>query len=69
MSDPESDELFRARLLRVVDDKDRSMARVGIGPQLDRLGRRYDVYRTSLPLKGLDDFKDDITGITEDDAI
>jgi hypothetical protein len=33
--------------------------------QLDRLGRKYDVYRTGVPLKGFDGFKDDITG---DDA-
>jgi hypothetical protein len=65
MSDPESDDLFRARLLRVVHEKDRHVAQVGIGAQLDRLGRKYDVYRTGVPLKGFDGFKDDITG---DDA-
>jgi hypothetical protein len=65
MTDPESDELFRARLLRVVDDIDRRDAMVGVGPQLDRLGRKYDVYRTGVPLKGFDGFRDDIG---EDDA-
>ena len=65
MSDPESDELFRARLLRVVDDRDRRYALVGVGSQLDRLGRKYDLYRTGVPLKGFDGFRDDVTG---DDA-
>ncbi len=59
MSDPEPDELFRARLLRVVDDADRHVAQVGVGAQLDRLGRKYDVYRTGVPLKGFDGFRDD----------
>lgn len=53
MSDPEPDELFRARLLRVVDPKDRPMVLVGIGPQLDRIGARYDRFRTGVPLRSL----------------
>ncbi|MGW8788728.1 hypothetical protein [Heyndrickxia sporothermodurans] len=65
MSDPEPDDLFRARLLRVVDEKDRHVAQVGVGAQLDRLGRKYDVFRTGVPLKGFEGFQDDVTG---DDA-
>ncbi|SDO45375.1 hypothetical protein SAMN05216360_12335 [Methylobacterium phyllostachyos] len=65
MSDPEPDAIFRKRLLQVVADEDRHTAQVGVGAQLDRLGRKYDVYRTGVPLKGFDGFKDDIT---EDDA-
>jgi hypothetical protein len=53
MSGPEPDELFRARLLRVVSELDRPMTLVGVGPQLDRIGRRYDRFRTGVPLKGI----------------
>lgn len=53
MSDPEPDELFRARLLRVVAVLDRPMVVVGVGLQLDRIGRKYGRFRTGMPLKGL----------------
>lgn len=53
MSDPEPDELFRARLLRVVAVLDRPMVVVGVGSQLDRIGRKYGRFRTGMPLKGL----------------
>jgi hypothetical protein len=53
MSDIEPDELFRARLLRVVAELDRPMTLVGVGPQLDRIGRKYNRYRTGVPLKGV----------------
>ena len=55
MSGPEPDELFRARLLRVVAELDRPMTLVGVGPQLDRIGRRYDRFRTGVPLTGIGD--------------
>ena len=54
MSSPEPDELFRARLLRIVAELDRPMALVGVGPQLDRIGRKYGRFRTGVPLKGFD---------------
>ena len=54
MSDPEPDDVFRARLLRVVDPVDRPKVQVGVGPQLDRIGVRYDRLRTGVPLKDLD---------------
>ena len=54
MSDPEPDELFRARLLRVVAELDRPMTLVGVGSQLDRIGRKYGCFRTGVPLKGFD---------------
>jgi hypothetical protein len=53
MSDPEPDSLFRARLLRVVDRKDLHVTLFGLGDQLDNVGRRYDRFRTGVPLKGL----------------
>ena len=53
MSDPEPDELFRARLLRVVAVLDRPMVVVGVVLQLDRIGRKYGRFRTGMPLKGL----------------
>ncbi|TXM97292.1 hypothetical protein FV242_31985 [Methylobacterium sp. WL64] len=54
MSNPEPDELFRTRLLRVVTDTDRVMVRVARGPQLDTIGRKYDRFRTGVPLKGME---------------
>ncbi|WP_279598719.1 hypothetical protein [Methylobacterium sp. J-026] len=36
--------------------------RMAYGSFLDRIGRKYDRFRTGVPLKGLDGFKDDITG-------
>jgi hypothetical protein len=61
VSDPEPDAVFRERLLRVVAEKDRHVAQVGVGVQLDRLGRKYDVFRTGMPLKGFDGFRDDVS--------
>lgn len=54
MSNPESDACFRERLLRVVADKDRAAAKVMAGAYLDALGRKYNRFRTGVPLKGLD---------------
>jgi hypothetical protein len=54
MSDREPDDVFRARLLRVVDLVDRPKVMVGVGPQLDRFGVRYDRFRTGVPLRGFD---------------
>lgn len=53
MSDPEPDTTFRERLLRVVAEKDRLLALVASGYDLDQLGRKYDRYRTGVPLRGL----------------
>ena len=66
MSDPEPDSIFRERLLRVVskDDFDRAMR--AKGRQLDALGRKYDVFRTGIPLPGFDGFK--VDGSEEDDT-
>lgn len=52
MSDLEPDDLFRARLLRVVAAMDRPVV-VGVGSQLDRIGCKYGRFRTGMPLKGL----------------
>ena len=52
MSDPEPDAFFRKRLLRVVSEKDRPSALVVNGAYLDALGRKYDRFRTGVPLKG-----------------
>jgi hypothetical protein len=59
MSDPESDDLFRKRLLRVVSEKDRPSALVVKGLYLDSLSRKYGRFRTGVPLKGFDSFKDE----------
>ncbi|MCJ2060206.1 hypothetical protein MKL09_27220 [Methylobacterium sp. J-048] len=55
MSDPEPDEIFRERLLRVVAEHDRHMVMFARGAMLDLLGRKYDRFRTGIPLKGLGD--------------
>ncbi len=65
MSDPEPDFAFRERLLRVVGEKDRQLAMASAGTRLDNLARKYGLFRTGVPLKGFDGFKDDVTG---DDA-
>jgi hypothetical protein len=64
MSDPEPDADFRERLLREVSDGDRDLVISASGKRLDALGRKYDVYRTGVPLDGFDGFED---GGTEDD--
>ena len=53
MSDPEPDADFRERLLRIVSRNDRLLVLTSAGVQLDVIGRRYDRFRTGLPLKGL----------------
>lgn len=53
MSDPEPDADFRERLLRVVTEADRQLAKILTGERLDALGRKYDRFRTGVPLKGL----------------
>lgn len=52
MSDPEPDRVFRTRLLRVASEDDRRHVLIATGAVLDRLGRRYDRFRTGVPLKG-----------------
>lgn len=53
MSDPELDRDFRLRVLRVVAEKDRHLVLIATGDQLDFLARKYDRFRTGVPLKGL----------------
>jgi len=50
--DPEPDDLFRARLLRVVADNERHLVRMAYGAHLDHIGRKYGRFRTGVPLKG-----------------
>jgi hypothetical protein len=64
MSDPEPDADFRERLLREVSDGDRGLVIGASGKKLDALGRKYDVYRTGVPLDGFDGFED---GVADDD--
>lgn len=54
MASPESDEQFRARLLRVVADNERHLVRMAYGSYLDHVGRKYGRFRTGVPLKGFD---------------
>jgi len=65
MSDPEPDAAYRERLLREVPGGARDLVLGASGRQLDALGRKYDVYRTGVPLEGFDGFDD---GVTEDDG-
>jgi hypothetical protein len=53
MSDPEPDSAFRDRLLRVASEVDRPLVLVSTGSALDILGRKYDRFRTGVPLEGL----------------
>lgn len=66
MSDPEPDADFRERLLREVPDSARGGVIEASGKQLDALGRKYDVYRTGVPLEGFDGFEDG--GTVDDEA-
>ena len=54
MNAPEPDELFRARLLRVVSEELRPYVRIAVGAELDAMGRNHNRFRTGVPLKGLD---------------
>lgn len=54
MSTPEPDDLFRARLLRVVSEELRPFVRIAAGAEPDAMGRRHNRFRTGIPLKGLD---------------
>jgi hypothetical protein len=56
VSDPEPDSIFRERLLRVLTEADRKAAMLMSGERLDDLGRKYDRFRTGVPLKGLEAF-------------
>jgi hypothetical protein len=58
MSDPEPDDIFRARLLRVVAEIDRFFTLLAFGPRLDNIGRKYGCYRTGVPLNGFGASKD-----------
>ena len=66
MSDPESDDHFRKRLLREVPEGDWDIVFRAAGKRLDALGRQYDLYRTGVPLDGFDGFEDSAT--EDDDA-
>ena len=52
MSHPEPDAHFRQRLLRVVSEYDRPRVLIAKGSLLDLFGRKYDRFRTGVPLKG-----------------
>ena len=54
MSHPESDVDFRERLLRVASADDRLLIIRANGAMLDAIGRKYDRFRTGVPLKGLE---------------
>jgi hypothetical protein len=58
MSDPEPDAMFRDRLLRVVNEELRPFVRIAIGTELDAIGRQYNRFRTGVPLKGYESFKE-----------
>lgn len=58
MSDPEPDAVFRERLLREAAPEDRDRVGTAQGKELDALGRKYDVFRTGVPLDGFDGFED-----------
>ncbi|WP_267427003.1 hypothetical protein [Methylobacterium sp. GC_Met_2] len=51
MSHPETDDLFRARLLRVFGEELRPFIRIATGAELDAMGRKYDRFRTGVPRK------------------
>ncbi|MGH1571161.1 hypothetical protein ACRAWG_11310 [Methylobacterium sp. P31] len=66
MSDPEPDWAFRERLHRVVTEADRDLVTEAEGEQLDAPARKYDLYRTGVPLRGFDGFNED--GSEEDSS-
>jgi hypothetical protein len=68
MSFPEPDELFRARILRVVAENERHLVRMAYGAHLDHIGRKYDRFRTGVPLNVVAKFNNDIAFIAADDA-
>ena len=53
MPDPEPDDTFLVRLLRVVGEELRPFVRIAVGAELDAMGRKYNRFRTGVPLKGL----------------
>ena len=53
MTAPEPDADFRERLLRVASADDRLLIIRANGAMLDTIGRKYDRFRTGVPLKGL----------------
>ena len=54
MSDPEPDAIFGERLVHVVSEELRPYVVIASGAELDVIGRRYDRFRTGVPLKGLE---------------
>ncbi|MGH1570474.1 hypothetical protein ACRAWG_07085 [Methylobacterium sp. P31] len=54
MSDPEPDAIFRERLLHVVSEELRPSVEKAVGAELDAIGRRYDRFRTGVPLKAFE---------------
>lgn len=51
MSEPEPDEILRQRVRRVAGDRDVHAIMLAVGPELDRLARRYNRYRYGVPLE------------------
>jgi hypothetical protein len=49
-ADPEADQEFRLRILRVAQERDVREIRTARGRELDALGRRYDRFRYGAPL-------------------
>lgn len=47
---PETDEDFRLRVLRVADERDWRYIRVALTHQLDAFGRKYGRFRYGTPL-------------------
>ena len=54
MSEPEADDDFRQRVLRVASEDDRPVVVISVGSLLYLVGRKYDRFRTGVPLKGLE---------------
>jgi hypothetical protein len=54
VSEPESDHDFRQRVLRVASEDDRPVVVISAGSLLDLIGRKYDRFRTGVPLKVLE---------------
>jgi hypothetical protein len=54
MSDPEPDAIFGERLVHVVSEELRPYVVIASGAELDVIGRRYDRFRTGVPLKGFE---------------
>jgi hypothetical protein len=54
VSEPESDHDFRQRVFRVASEHDRPVVVIATGGMLDLIGRKYDRFRTGVPLRGIE---------------